>query len=186
MDMEVWSPAIPQITGTKPFEQIPFLVCFYNGKEFTHHFSGKKEDERKDFAMALSVLSEDYASILVYDKTMEVSVIDTLIKHHPEFKADLEKLRGKLIDIFDIFLGLDYYHPLFKNNFSLKTVSAVLLNEVSYSKIATGLEAMNYYEQFRSSEDGIIRQTLEQELVDYCNTDSLATYKLMKFLQGLK
>lgn len=186
MDMEIWSPAIPQINGTKPFEQIPFLVCFYDGKQYTHQFSDNKEDGRKQFALALICLSEDYASILVYDKTMEVGTIDNLIKKNPEFKDDLEKLKGKLIDVFDIFLGLDYYHPAFKNNFSLKTVSAVLLNEeVNYSKITSGLEAMNYYEQYRLADNDLDKAAIEQQLVDYCNTDSLATYKLMKFFQAL-
>lgn len=185
MDMEVWSPAIPQIQGTKTFEQIPFLVCFYDGVKFSDFFTGNSHDDRKEFALALVTLSENYATVLVYDKSMEVSVIDALIKNNPEFKPELEKLKSKIIDVFDIFLGLDYYHPAFKNNFSLKTVSAVLLQEVSYSKIASGLEAMNYYEQYHLAETELEKQSIRSELVDYCNTDSLATYKLVKFLEKL-
>jgi hypothetical protein len=185
MDMEIWSAAIPQLQGTKPFEQIPFLVCFYDGNTATHFFTEHKTDERKLFAEKLIELSKGFETIVVYDKTMEVGAINNLISRFPEYKQALDLLKSKLADVFDIFLELAYYHPAFKSNFSLKVVSSIVLSDFSYPKISSGLEAMNYYEQFRLATTEEEKNKFRAELVEYCNTDSLATLKLLEFLRNL-
>lgn len=183
MDMEIWNPAVPQLRGTKPFEQIPFLVCFYDG-ETRYFFTDQQSDKRKEFGEKLIEFSKAYNTILVYDKTMEVSVINTLTQLYPELKQDLDVLKTKLLDIFELFLNLSYYHPGFGSNVSLKVVSATLLDDVAYSKINSGLEAMAYYGQYRVSENELERSTIFQDLVDYCSTDTEATFKLARFLQS--
>jgi len=185
MDMEIWSSAIPQLQGTKPFEQVPFLVCFYDGKETTHFFCGHSDDERQLFAENLIKLASGYQTIIAYDKTMEVGVINSLIHKYPQFAAELGDLKSKLVDVFEIFLELAYYHPAFKSNFSLKVVSAILLSDINYTKITSGLEAMNYFEQYRLAENEIEKNIFRNELIDYCNTDTVATYKLIEFLRAL-
>lgn len=185
MDMEIWSPAIPQLEGTRPFEQVPFLICFYDGVNGFNFFTDLQVDERKVFAQKLIAFSLNYATILVYDKTMEVAAISALIKIYPEFNETLEVIKNKLVDVFDVFLNLSYYHPNFKNNFSLKVVSQSLLDDVNYSKITSGLEAMNYFEQYRLAEDEAQKDQIKTDLVKYCQTDTLATYKMIAFLKQL-
>jgi predicted RecB family nuclease len=184
MDMEIWNPAIPELQGTAPFEQIPFLVSIYNGSVFRHFFAEHTVDERKAFAEQLIALTEEYATILVYDKTMEFATIEALIRSYPEYADELKSLKTKVRDVFDLFLNINYYDPAFKNNFSLKAVSAVLLHEASYTGISSGLEAMNYYNQYRLAQEPAEKETLKKELVDYCNTDCFATYGLMTFFKN--
>jgi len=186
MDMEIWGPAIPQIEGTKPFEQIPFLVCFYAENKIAHFFAGNQKDDRREFAEQLIKLSEEYATVLVYDKTMEVLVIDNLSKNFPEYKGELDHLKTKFVDVFDVFLSLAYYHPDFQNNFSLKSASQFLLKDVSYSKISSGLEAMNYYEQYRLENNEVEKQNIKNNLITYCDTDTFATFKLVEFFKNMK
>lgn len=183
MDMEIWNPAIPEMQGTSPFEQIPFLVCFYNGKETSNFFTCHKTDDRKLFTEKLIELAENYASILVYDKSLELNIINALIKNFPEFENALQSVKEKMIDVYDVFLNMDYYHPVFKNNFSLKAVASILPDEISYPKISSGLEAMNLYSQYRLTENEIEKQGIRDELIDYCNMDSIAAFKLVKFLK---
>lgn len=185
MDMEVWSPAIPEIKGTRPFQQIPFLVCFYNHNVNTNFFVNHKKDERKLFAKKLIELSTEYATVFVYDKSMEVAVIDNLIERYSEFEIRLTELKNKLIDVFDVFLSLDYYHPEFKTNFTLKKVASVLLKDISYSNIKSGLEAMQCYQAFRNSQSKKEKNKLKKELIIYCDTDCLSTYNLVYFLERL-
>lgn len=185
MDMEIWSPAIPQLSGTKPFEQIPFLVSFYNGTETSHVFAAHElSDERRSFAEHFLNLSESYATIVVYDKNMELNIINSLIARFPEFAAGLEEVKTKLVDIFEIFLELAYYNPAFKSNFSLKTVASVLLEDVQYTRITSGLEAMNYFEHYRLAPP-LEKEEIRNDLVAYCDTDTVATYKLVNFLRTL-
>gem|GEM_PF-232454 len=185
MDMEIWSAAIPQLTGTKPFEQVPFLVSFYNGTETSHFFTGHTADDRRAFAEHLIKLSSAYNTILVYDKTMEVMTINSLVHKYPDLSEALNALKSKLVDVFEIFLELAYYNPSFKSNFSLKVVSAILLQDVSYSKITSGLEAMNYFEQYRLADNEIEKEVFKSELIEYCNTDTVATFKLAEFMRKL-
>lgn len=185
MDMEMWGPAIPKINGTKPFEQLPYLVCFFDGTTHSNIFIDYTKDERRSFAEQLIEQSKPFASILVYDGTMEKMVINNLIRLFEELKPQLEELKNKFVDLFEVFLEFSYYDPGFKTNFSLKTVSSILLNDVHYSTITSGLEAMAYYDNFRTELKDVEREIIKQELIDYCQTDTLATFKLAEFLQNV-
>lgn len=184
MDMEIWNPAVPEIVGTRPFEQVPFLVCFYDGNT-QHYFTDHTTDDRRKFGEQLIHLSQAYEHILVYDKTMEIAVINTLSHHYPDLAEGLSLLKHKIVDIFELFLNLHYYHPKFGSNASLKVVAGVLLSGVDYAKINSGLEAMAYYNQYRVSDNALEKETIFQDLVDYCGTDTKATFLLADFLRGL-
>jgi hypothetical protein len=185
MDMEIWNPALPELEGTKPFEQIPFLAGFYHKEGSAYVFCDHKEDERRQFAEGLIKLSLPYSTVLVYDKNLEVNVIINLEQRFPELKNELETLRSKLLDVFDVFLKMYYYHPAFRNSFSLKVTSSVLLGEVNYGTIVSGLEAMSYFAAYRSATDEIQKKELYEKLVHYCITDSKATFLLYEFLRDL-
>ncbi len=186
MDMEIWNPAIPQSQGSRPFEQIPFLVCTYNGEKTDHYFVEDINQSSKNFAEALIALGANYRSILVYDKTMEVNTIDALMHAYPDLNQELQQLKNKFHDLFDVFLGLHFYDPAFKNNFTLKSTATVLLGEQSgYSKISSGLEAMNYYQTYLKSANSIEQLEFKNELVEYCNTDCKTTFELFHFLKNL-
>jgi hypothetical protein len=184
MDMEIWNPAIPQIQGTGPFEQIPFLACFFDAKESTHYFSEYTGDDRKNFALALIEATSSYNTVLVYDRNLEAGVMDNLSRLYPELAPQLAEVKGKLVDIFEVFLHIWYYDPAFMNNFSLKAVSAVLLSQIEYKGIVSGLEAMNVFEEYRGSSNDLEKEAIKAQLVEYCNTDTEATYGLMEFLRN--
>lgn len=185
MDMEIWNPAIPALQGCKPFEQIPFLVCFHNGQSATHFFTGHAGDQRRDFAEALLQLAAPYQTLLVYDKTMELIAIDNLAKRFDDLRPALLALKEKVADVFELFLNLHYYDPAFKSNFSLKTVAGSLVPDLNYATIASGMEAMSYYERYRNAEAAEARKQLQDDLVAYCSTDALATLRVVEVLKNL-
>jgi hypothetical protein len=84
-----------------------------------------------------------------------------------------------------VFLGLWYYHPDFQNNFSLKVISQFLFNDILYSSIASGMEAMNVYSQYRLEENVIMKEKLKADLIAYCETDTKGTFKILDFLRNL-
>lgn len=182
LDMEVWNPAIPQLQGTRCFEQLPFLVCFYDGSEFSHFMTDYERDEREEFARALIEHTKGSASIVVYDKNLESGVITALQKRFPHLDKELGEVKSKMLDVFEVFLNLHYYAPQFRNNFSLKSVSAVLLPDLNYEGISSGMEAMSVFEKYRKPADLFEKETVRENLVDYCNTDCEATYKLVRWL----
>jgi len=185
LDMEIWSSAVPQLEGTRPFQQIPFLFCMTDGLKENHFISRHATDERKRFAEELIQQTSPYKTIIVYDKTMEELAINGLKENCPELSGELDILKTKLKDLFDIIKNLYFYDPAFKNNFSLKVVSDVLNTGVTYTDIQSGLEAMNYYEKYRSESNVIEDKLLEEKLINYCMNDASATLKLWQYLENL-
>jgi hypothetical protein len=185
IDMEIWAPAIPFLQGTRPFQQIPFLFCMNDGTKDDFFISPYFVDERAEFAKQLVEKTRPYSSLLVYDKTMEELAIKGLKEKAPALADELDAVKAKFVDLFDVFKNLYYYNPKFRNNFSLKMVSEVFNTGVEYTSIQSGLEAMSYFEQFRNESEEDTREVLRKELVHYCLNDAKATFELVKCLQDL-
>ncbi|MCE3259772.1 MAG: hypothetical protein K0S12_1413, partial [Bacteroidetes bacterium] len=166
IDMEIWSAAIPVIQGTKPFQQIPFLFCISDGTKENHFLTEHTPDDRRTFAEELISRTKEYKTLLVYDRTMEELALRGLKEIAPELTGELDEIKNKFLDLFDIFKNLDYYHPSFKSNFSLKSVTEVFNTGITYEGIQSGLEAMNIYERFRSPEGKEEKEKLRSDLVE--------------------
>lgn len=185
IDMEIWAPAIPFLPGTRPFQQIPFLFCLTDGSKNDFFLSPYEQDERIEFAKQLIEKTQEYSTLLVYDKTMEELAVKGLKEKVPELAAQLDILKNKFVDLFEVFKNLYYYHPRFRNNFSLKMVSEVFETGVEYTAIQSGLEAMNYFEQYRTADTEENRENLKHQLIDYCLNDARATLALAGCLEKL-
>ncbi len=185
LDMEIWSAALPGLKGTKPFQQIPFLFCISNLTSQSFYLSEHHQDERRDVALELINQTMHFNSILVFDKTMEEQTINSLINLYADLAVALNLLKNKFIDLSDIFKNFYYYEPSFKNNFSLKSISEALKLEVSFDKIRSGLEAMNYFEKMRGEQNIVEKQMLKEDLINYCFSDTRATFLIFEFLRNL-
>ncbi len=185
MDMEVWNPAVPKLKGCKPFEQIPFLIGLYGDGFALALFCEHLEDERQALAIQFIEAVKDYDCIVVYDKTLEVAVLKDLMMRFPELSEDLRAIQHKLLDMFDLISKYHFYHPDFKNNLSLKTVSAVVLPEFAYGEVQSGLEALSYYDEFRQETNPIHKELLKQQLNDYCLNDCRAVFELLGYFNSL-
>jgi len=186
-DLEVWGAAVPVIKGTKPFQKIPFLFTLKSDEEEIAVFLDYCNDDRENFAKQLIESTKKYTYLFVYDKSLEVSVIKELAEYLTPLREELVEVQKKLVDLSLIIQHHFYYHYLFKGNYSLKTVSRVLLDNDLFAKqpISTGLEAMNAFISFREEQNEIQKQILKEHLISYCAADSEATYLLEKKLINL-
>lgn len=184
MDMEAYSPPVPQLEGTGPFYQFPFLASFYNNdRQFSIFIDSVSYQGMQSFAEDLIAACEAYAHILVYDKNLERIILQNLSSIFPPLTERLKELEAKLVDISDVFKNLHFYHPDFKGSFSLKTLMAVLLPQFSYKGIISGLAAMDEYEQYIHETNTIEREFLKTRLIDYCEMDAKACFLLKGFLE---
>lgn len=181
-DIEVLSSSIPIIIGTKPFEQIPFLVSVFDGDSSFNFFTNHETDQRESFLKSFLELTNNYATLFVFDKTLEENVINKFIELFPARQKDLLELKSKLFDVYTIFSDLIYYDPKFGNNFNLKAVSGILLKRNFYAEIQSGLQAMTVYEMCRTSTNTIEAELNKQSLINYCLADAKATFEIVKFL----
>lgn len=103
LDIEVWMPAIPFYQGTKPFQLIPFLFSMIheeNGsiKKYSY-FKPIESDFRKDFLEAIISYTKPFASILMFDKSLEENILNQLVELFPEYGKDIIELKSKIIDL---------------------------------------------------------------------------------------
>lgn len=185
LDMEIWNPAIPELQGSKAFEQIPFLISLSWENGSKDLFYAHEEDERENIAADLIKACAEFELILVYDKTLELSVLADLSRRFPDYAEGLAGIRNKMLDLFEPFAKHWFYHPGFKNNLSLKSVTAVLVPEFSYGDIRSGVEALMAFDNFRLEPNPIQKEILKDQLITYCQNDCKAVLKLLAYLMNI-
>jgi len=189
IDIEVASFAIPVFVGTRPFSQIPFLFSLLSLEEDKQEylfFSEPKEDRRKAFVEGLIKDTNHFASLVVFDASLEKMVLKNLASLFPEYTADLEKIKEKIVDIAPLIQRGYYYHPQMNGSFDLKSTEKALNENSFFSelKINSGIHASFAYEDMffenKNSEPNSIF-----DLTEYCKADTLAARFIYKKLKSL-
>ena len=188
LDIEVWMPAIPYYQGTKPFQQIPFLfsMIYEEEKEIKNfsYFKPIEEDLRKEFLEQILLATKDFQSILMFDKSLEETVLNQLVELYPEYRKDIADLKNKIIDLAEPIRKGNYYHPEMKGNFTLKSIAPLVNQEAGFHslEIQSGISAMYIYESLLV-QNLIEAEQTKQQLIDYCEMDALITYQLLNFFK---
>ncbi|MGZ3941448.1 MAG: DUF2779 domain-containing protein [Bacteroidia bacterium] len=189
-DMEFYTPAIPKYKGNKPFELSPFLFslkriekrdCDVTEQFFFHELDANPE---KDFVEQLISFTKDISCILVYDTGQEIAALNTIAKHHPQYKKEIEEIKKKFIDLADVFTHLWYYHPLQKGSTSLKKIHQSIFGKDIYEglPINSGMLASYRYDDYLKEPDIFVKQEIKESLISYCQTDTKAVFDLFDFL----
>lgn len=186
LDIEVWMPAIPNYTGTKPFQQIPFLFSMISEEDGElknySYFKPIEEDFRKEFLEHILLVTKDYQSILMFDKSLEETVLNQLAELFPEYKNDIDALKQKIIDLAEPIKKGNYYHPEMKGNFTLKSLAPLVNQEAGFNHldIQSGITAMYIYESLLTK-NAIEAEQIKEQLIQYCEMDALITFQLLQF-----
>ena len=190
LDIEVWMPAIPFYQGTKPFQLIPFLFSMIheeNGsiKKYSY-FKPIESDFRKDFLEAIISYTKPFASILMFDKSLEENILNQLVELFPEYGKDIIELKSKIIDLAEPIQKGNYYHPEMKGNFTLKSLAPIVNQTLGFHTldVQSGISAMYIYESLLLEGNVIEKENIKQQLIDYCEMDSLITYQLLQFFKN--
>jgi len=188
LDIEVWMPAIPYYQDTKPFQQIPFLFSMVyeeNGELVKYsYFKPIHEDLRKQFLEEIISATKEFGSILMFDKSLEETVLNQLAELYPEYRAELQVFKSKIVDLAEPIRKGNYYHPAMKGNFKLKSLAPIVNQDGGFDalEIQSGISAMYIYESLLEQTD-IEAELVKQQLIDYCEMDALITYQLLDFFK---
>jgi len=189
LDIEVWMPAIPYYDETKPFQQIPFLFSMIseeNGKLKNYsYFKPIEEDLRKDFLEHILLVTKEFQSILMFDKSLEETVLNQLAELFPQYRNDISALKSKIVDLAEPIRKGNYYHPDMNGNFTLKSFAPLVNKEAGFDNldIQSGITAMYIYESLLEK-NAIEGELIKQQLVDYCEMDALITFQLLNFFKS--
>jgi predicted RecB family nuclease len=189
LDIEVWMPALPFYEGTKPFQQIPFLFSMVNKNNNTYekysYFKPIENDNRLEFLETILEKTKPFNTILMYDKSLEESVLNQLAELYPTYRTDINTFKQKIVDIAEPIQKANYYHPKMQGNFTLKSIAPILNSEFDFSAltIQSGITAMYIYESLLLETNVFESQQIKEQLIEYCELDALVTLEFFSYLK---
>jgi hypothetical protein len=209
-DFETVGLAIPRYPTTKPYSAIPFqFSCHiwtappdpkigefgpnHHPSESTattelRHFEylhTENSDPRPRLIEALVNNFQAEGSIVSYSKSFEITVIRKLAEFSPEHKEMLLSLIPRFVDPLPLFQNF-VYHPDFLGSFSIKSVAPALIGDkLNYKNLAIsdGFAALAGAELILNDKiQGEKKQALIDDLLAYCQQDTLAMVEIVKWL----
>jgi hypothetical protein len=186
-DFETIFPAIPPLNGTSPFQQTPFQYSLHVletptselvHKEFladpTHFQVGSNIDPRMELLKQLQTDIGPKGSIVAYNATFEINVLQTLLQLFPEFKSYIEDLCTRFVDLLIPFRQAWYYLPEMGKSASIKSVLPALAPEFSYNDLVinNGGDASEIFlAMLNKAFEGDYNATIK-DLIKYCERDT--------------
>ena len=200
LDFECFLEALPPWRSVGVWEHIPFLFSIHTmdrdlvPKKLGHYLISDGEDRREEIALQLLATLKKQGSILVYGISLERMVLWQLVRAFPALKEEMHALIERLLDLQIPFTDFAYYHPLQQGKTGLKTVLSLFTPD-GYAKrrVSSGSEAfVGYYYLMHRDIDvpwddyaQLVRNDpagFFAELIEYCDTDSLALAQIVKAL----
>lgn len=192
LDFETVSTAIPRLSGTCPYQVIPFQWSCHilrrdNSIDHNEFLHDRPTDPRIPFIESLLNCLGDEGSILHYT-SFEKVILSNLAKEFPVVAGRIEAIGARLVDQCRLIMG-NYYHPAFKGSYSIKQVLPAMFsddgNGWSDLDIKDGSTAMaKYLEMISPDKNGQDRDSLRESLLRYCEQDTWAMVRIHDYLQG--
>ncbi|MCK5397763.1 MAG: DUF2779 domain-containing protein, partial [Thermoplasmata archaeon] len=125
----------------------------------------------------------DSGSIIVYSALFEGGRLKEIAEAFPQYKEKIDNIRSRLWDQLVVFRKY-YCDSKFKGSNSIKNVLPVLVPDLSYGglEVQEGGTAMVEYTRMIGLPDGEEKEQIKNNLLKYCNLDTLAMVKIHEFL----
>lgn len=199
IDYESYNTAIPEIQGTKPYQQIPFQYSLHiiqeEGAPLEHkEFLAEADDENLIRTFAESMIEDmpENGSVIVYNKGFESARNREIGEMYPDLKDEMERINSNIVDFMVPFRQRNYYTKEMEGSYSIKKVLPALypndpeLNYTNLPLIHNGGEAS---EAFLSLKDKTPeeQEEIRNGLLKYCELDTYAMVKIWeKFIEVSK
>jgi len=197
LDFETIQFAIPRYDESRPYQQIPFQWSLHVDKRTSgradkldeiEHFEflgSPPDDPRIEFIEFLLERLGSHGSIIVWNKAFEQTRLVEIARDFPEYASRIESLCDRIVDLMVPFRKKHIYLPEMKGSYRLKVVLPVLVPDLSYEglEIQEGGAASLAYEQLYFEKNSTIIQKIRQDLLAYCELDTMAMVKILTFLK---
>jgi hypothetical protein len=193
LDFETISFSVPQVIGTRPFEQLPFQwsVLVENSAGDLRHAEFLSVESFGDFAafaMALIAALPETGPIFAYNANFEEQVLLKLAEWVPAQAVALRGFVERLVDLWPITRAA-YYHRDMRGSWSIKNVIPTIAAELGYEhldEVQEGDGAQRAFLELRSANVTPEReQALRAALLKYCRHDTWVLVVLRRFLCGV-
>ncbi len=190
IDYETYTTPIPEIEGTRPYQQLPFQYSLHIKKDreapIEHkEFLAECDDNNfiRHFAESLVKNLPEDGSVIVYNKSFESARNKELGEMYPDLKEEMERINNNIVDFMVPFQKRQYCTKQMKGSYSLKNVLPALYPddpELDYTKLSgvhDGEEARKAFTELKEESQEKQEKTRE-DLLKYCHLDSLAMVKI--------
>ena len=177
-DFETFDTAIPIFDQSRPYQKIPFQYSLHvqdeNNKVKHFDFLARREkDPRPELLIRLEKEIGQTGSIVVFNKTFEISVLNKLAEDFPKYESFIENTINRVIDLAEPFKNYDYYNPEQKGRYSLKAVlPAITGKDYSDLEIDNGTDASMKYFYSHIKADLKNVDEIRSNLLKYCGLDT--------------
>jgi len=177
-DFETFDTAIPIFDQSKPYQKIPFQYSLHiqNENNKVKHFNflaQREKDPRPELLVRLEKEIGQIGSVIVFNKTFEIGVLNKLAEDFPGYESFIEDTINRVIDLAEPFKNYDYYNPIQKGRYSLKAVlPAVTGKDYSDFEIDNGTDASMKYFYSHIKADLKNIDEIRNNLLKYCGLDT--------------
>jgi predicted RecB family nuclease len=193
IDYETYNPAIPYLSGYKPYDQIPFqwsLHILTEQGDLSHYefIETSVIDSAPLFIQKLQDLVTNNGSMVVWNKSFEASRNRRIGEIYPEYSNFCESMNSRMFDLMDIFRNQIYDHPKFKGSYSIKNILPVLSPDLNYKNLTIqhGAAAMvGWKNMVFGDKPDIVKEQIRQSLLEYCKQDTFAMVRIYQELVKL-
>lgn len=201
MDFETMAPGIPAYPGTRPYETVPcqFSVHYLDEDGVLSHAAFLADGEKhpgREFAEALiNAMDRTDIPVVVYNQGFELGVLDALRQMFPDLAEEIGTLMKNVVDLLPLVRD-HVCHPGFitkrslnAGTYSIKNVLPALVSSMSYADldgVAEGGEASRVLAALAHGVyEGREADDYRQQLLDYCEQDTLAMVEIQRALEAL-
>ena len=189
LDFETMTSAVPEIIGTRPYEQCPFQWSLHiespdGTLRHAEYLASESFGDLQKLASALLAALPDAGPVFVYNQTFEKGVLQLLTRLVPRLASSLHEVIDRLVDLLPITKAA-YYHPDMLGSWSIKKVLPTVNSSLGYEsfKVQDGTAAQLAFLELRNPETSSgRREELTKGLIAYCERDTYAMVVLRRFL----
>ena len=190
IDYETYQLAVPEIEGTRPYQQLPFQYSLHiiesKGAPIEHkEFLAEVEDKDfiRHFAESMIKDMPKNGSVIIYNKSFEPARNNEIAKMYPDLKDEMDRLNSHMVDFLEPFKQRKYYTKEMHGSASIKAVLPALYPndpELDYHNLPVVHNGGEASEAFLSLKE---KTKEEQEIIRhgllvYCELDTFAMVKL--------
>jgi hypothetical protein len=191
LDYETFNPAVPWYDGYSPYQHIVFQYSLHVFEEpsakATHYEYLATEENDPALGLAVDLLGRigPAGSVVVWNKSFEVSRNWEMAQLHPKVASGLVSINERIFDLMEVFSKGYYVHPGFHGSASIKNVLPVLASDLSYEgmSITEGGGAMLAWAEMMSGEMDVPKfEKTRKDLLEYCKLDTWAMVRIWQAL----
>lgn len=193
LDFETFKSAVPIYDGTRPYQQITTQYSLHildapgGTLEHREFLADEHENPMRQVAEHLVGDMPPGACTLAWSMSFERGRIEEMANLFPDLAEHLMGIHDGIMDLGDPFKNHDYYTREMNGSWSIKVVLPALFPddpELDYHALEGvhhGGEAMGAYQRLSGLEEDE-REAVREQLLRYCELDTLAMVKILEKL----